>query len=126
MTMPAQFGLISILSVLLIFHLLVLSKMIPYTFIWGGRLKSDKEMYRFELSSILINSFFLFIILVQANILAIFLPKMILTAIFWVMTALFAFNTLGNIASKSKLEQRIFAPITIILTVLSLILALKS
>jgi hypothetical protein len=126
MTMVAQYGLVSILSVFLIFHLLVLSKIIPYTIVWGGRLKSDKEMYRFELLSFLINSFFLFMILLHSSILIFNVPDIIMTTILWVMTALFAFNTLGNIVSKNHWEQRLFTPITIILTLFSLILALTN
>ena len=48
----AQYGLVLILSVLLVFHFLILLKIVPYNIIWGGRLKSNKEMYRFETVSI--------------------------------------------------------------------------
>ena len=126
MTMIAQYGLILILSVFLSFHLLILTKIIPYTIVWGGRLKSDKEMYCFEIVSVIINSFFLFMVLVHSNILPISFPKIVMTTNLWVMTALFAFNTLGNIVSKNKLEQRLFTPITILLTIFSLILALTN
>ncbi len=83
-------------------------------------------MYRFEAVSILINLIFLFVILVQSQVLTIDIPKQIMTFLFWTMTTLFLFNTLGNVISKNALEQRLFAPITIILTMLSLILALTN
>ena len=83
-------------------------------------------MYRFETVSILINLIFLFVILVQSQVLTIDIPKQIMTFLFWTMTTLFLFNTLGNVISKNALEQRLFAPITIILTMLSLILALTN
>lgn len=122
----AQYGLITILSIFLVFHLLVLMKIIPYGVVWGGRLKSDKEMYRFEIVSISINLFFLFVILVHSNIFTISFPKIMTTIVLWLMTALFAFNTFGNMVSKNKLEERIFTPTTILLTIFSLILALSS
>lgn len=126
MLIIAQYGLLIILSVFLVFHFLILCKIIPYDIVWGGRLKSDTEMYRFETVSILINCFFLFVILVQASIFTFEFPKKIMTIFLWTMTILFLFNTVGNIISKNKIEQKIFAPVTIILTLLSLILALSN
>lgn len=118
-----QYGLLIILSLLLVLHICILLKFIPYNVVWGGRLKSDTEMYRFEIVSILINLFFLFSILVQSNFLTINFPKKIMTIILWIMTALFLFNTFGNAISKNKIEQKVFTPITFILAILSLILA---
>lgn len=122
----AQYGLLVILNLLLVLHICILLKIIPYRIIWGGRLKTDTEMYRFEAVSILINLIFLFVILVQSQVLTIDIPKQVMTFLFWTMTTLFLFNTLGNVISKNALEQRLFAPITIILTMLSLILALTN
>ncbi|RJE73223.1 hypothetical protein BGP76_03295 [Reichenbachiella sp. MSK19-1] len=120
----SQYGLIIILSFFLVLHVCILTKMIPYKNVWGGRLNSDKEMYQFEMVSILINLFFLFIILVQSEFLSIHFPKSMMTILLWVMTVLFLINTYGNIISKSKIELWVFTPITIILAVFSLILAL--
>ena len=122
----AQWGLIILLSLFLVLHFTILLKLIPYNLVWGGRLKSDKEMYRFEFFSILINSLFVIVILVQGNFLTIDIPKKIITYALWLMTGLFLLNTLGNITSKNKLEQRLFTPITILLTIFSLILALSN
>jgi hypothetical protein len=122
----AQYGLLIVLSLFLVLHICVLLKFIPYNIVWGGRLKTDTEMYRFEVISILMNLFFLFIILVQSSFLVIDFPKVIMNVILWVMTILFLFNTFGNITSKNKIEQKLFTPITIILTIFSLILALTN
>lgn len=122
----AQYVLLIILCVILVLHICILLKVIPYKIVWGGRLKSDAEMYRFETVSILINLIFLFIILVQSHYLTIDFPKKIMTIILWIMTALFTLNTFGNLMSKNKLEKRLFTPITIILTIFSLILALTN
>lgn len=120
----AQLGLLVLLSLLLILHFIILLKLIPYSFVWGGRIKSDKEMYRFEIVSILVNLLFVLVILMQAGFLAVDVPKKIITYILWLMTGLFLLNTLGNAISKNKIEQRLFTPITILMTIFSLILAL--
>ena len=122
----AQYILLLVLSVFLALHLLIFLKFIPYNIVWGGRLKSDAEMYRFELVSIVINLFYLFTILVQSSILTIDFPQKIMVILLWLMTALFAFNTLGNIKSINKIERIYLTPITLILTICSLILALTN
>lgn len=122
----AQLGLLILLSLFLVLHFIILLKLIPYHLVWGGRLKSDKEMYRFEIFSILINLLFVIVILVQGNFLTIDIPKKIIAYALWLMSGLFLLNTLGNITSKNKLEQRLFTPITILLAIFSLILALSN
>jgi len=122
----AQYGLIIVLSIFLILHICVLLKIVPYSIVWGGRLKTDEEMYRFETVSIIINIFFLFVILIHTHFLTIDFPKKTMTIILWVMTALFLVNTFGNAISKNKIEKKLFTPITIILTIFSLILALTN
>lgn len=126
MVTVAQCGLLIILSLFLLLHTWILLKIIPYTVVWGGRLKSDKEMYRFEIISIAVNLFFLLIVLIQSGILIIDFPEHILTIILWIMAVMFCFNTFGNIFSKNKIERIVFTPITIMLTVFSVILALSN
>jgi hypothetical protein len=126
MTTIAQYGLLIVLSLLLFLHFLILLKIIPYNLVWGGRIKTVKEMYRFEILSILINSLFIIVVLVQMNAVAIDIPKKIITGALWLMTGLFFLNTIGNALSKNKWEQRLFTPATILLAIFSLLLALSN
>lgn len=119
----AQIGILILLSIFLLLHLGVMLKIIPHNIIWGGRLKSDKEMYRFEVVSILITLVFVFVVLVHANLVGINVPNKIITFSLWLMTGLFLLNTLGNAFSKNKLEKRFFTPVTIILSILTAFLA---
>lgn len=120
----AQLGSLIIYSLSIVFHLLVLIKIIPYKMVWGGRLKSDTDMYKFEAVSLTVNLLFLFILLVQSNYVALSIPSPILTYTFWGMAALFLLNTAGNLLSKNRMEQMIFTPITILLTLFSVVLAM--
>jgi hypothetical protein len=110
----------------LILHLSILLKIIPYTMVWGSRLKSGKQMFVFEIISILVTTLFLVIILVQAKILIINAPNIVITYGLWIMAVLFLINTIGNAFSKNKIEQRVFTPVTIILVIFSSILALSN
>lgn len=49
--------LLGLLIVVILFHIAVIAKAIPYDIAWGGRLQNDSEMYVFETISILINLF---------------------------------------------------------------------
>lgn len=122
----AQFGLLILLSLFLLLHFSILIKIIPYNLVWGGRLKSEKEMVLFEIFSILINSLFLIVTLTQMSLLTIDMPKNVIAYSLWLMNGLFLLNTLGNVTSKNNLEKRLFTPATILLAIFSLILALSN
>ena len=59
--------LLGVISIITVFHLLIVFKIIPYKIAWGGRLHNDKEMYAFEAVSIVINLFFGWIISMKAG-----------------------------------------------------------
>ena len=97
--------LLILLSAVLLFHVGVLVKWIPYTIAWGGRLTSDEEMYVFESISITINAFLMWVLCMNANYTKpIFSPRT-LRAVLWVFLVLFALNTLGNLFAQTNLEK---------------------
>ena len=122
----AQIGMILIFVLSIVFHLLVLTGVIPFEIVWGGRLKSEAQMLPFELVSIAINLIFLFFILAGAGYVRLKISGRFLRFVFWIMFALFLLNTLGNLLSDNTLERIIFTPVTAILSVFSFILARKS
>ena len=126
MISTAQFGLLILLTIVLLLHFIILLKIIPYHNIWGGNLKSNKEMYRFEFFSVLINSLFIIVIFTQAGFLKINIPIKIITYALWFMTCLFLLNTFGNAVSKNKIERLLFTPITLLLFIFSFVLAVSN
>jgi len=109
--------LIGISLLVNVFHLMIMLKIIPYAVTWGGRLKTDEEMYTFESLSVLINLFFIYIILQKgAFVKAIFSDK-VLNLTLWIFFALFTLNTIGNIVAKTLFEK-IFTIITLLNAIL--------
>jgi hypothetical protein len=103
---------------------------IPYSsfsleIVWGGRLKSKEEMIPFEITSIALNSVMLGIVAMQAGLLKVNVKPSVLKIAFWCMFVLFTINTIGNIFSNNELEKLIFTPLTLLLSVFSLRLAIK-
>lgn len=120
----AKKGLITIFTALLLFHLMVIVRVIPYTIVWAGRLNSDIEMYLFETVSFLLNAFFLFVVLIKTNYTKTRISTRVITGLLWAMGFLFFLNTIGNLFSKSNFELLLFTPVTAILCVFSIITAL--
>lgn len=100
-----------------IFHLLILVRVIPYEITWGVRLKTVEEMYVFETISILINSFFIFILLQKGEYIRYFWGKKTVTIVLWIFFAIFVLNTIGNVFSKTNFEKY-FAILTLINSIL--------
>lgn len=97
--------LLILLSAVLLFHVGVLVKWIPYTIAWGGRLTSDEEMYVFESISITINAFLMWVLCMNARYTRPIFSPCILRAVLWVFLVLFALNTLGNLFAQTNLEK---------------------
>ncbi|MBM9577678.1 hypothetical protein JWG45_11320 [Leptospira sp. 201903070] len=114
--------LIVIFSVILVFHFFVLIRIIPYTIVWGGRLQNTQQMYGFEIVSILLNSFFLFVILMERGYIRRYLSVALLKVILWIMIFLFSLNTFGNLNSLNQLESILFTPITFLLALFCFLL----
>ncbi len=120
-TQFASRSIIFLLSVILVYHLLIISSIIPYDAVWGGRLESKGQMIRLEIFSISINLLILGATLLRATK----STSLLLRMVFFLFSGLFALNTLGNIASKNMYEAVIFTPLTMILAVLCFRLGMK-
>ena len=116
--------LIVLTLIALAYHIIIITELIPYDAVWGGRLKSREQMLQFESVSIAINLFMLVVILIKGTYIKIKIPKLIVTSFLWLFAILFALNTVGNLFSVSIWETIIFTPITLISAVLCLRLAL--
>ena len=119
----AQRGLIILFSFTIMFHVLIIIQVIPFQHVWGGRLKTLKEMYQFESFSILLNLCFLMIVLIKSGIMKSRIPARMLKITLWMMAAFFLLNTIANLLSLTNLESWIFAPVTALICIFSFILA---
>lgn len=97
--------LTSISIVVILFHILILLKIIPYEITWGGKLKTNEEMYVFETFSILVNLFFIFVLLQKGVFIKPFLEKKTVSIILWIFLAIFVLNTIGNLFAKTTFEK---------------------
>lgn len=108
---------LGLLFSVIIFHICILLKIIPYNIAWGGRLTNDIEMYIFESISILINIFLSWILLMKGDYVKFKFSANTIKIILWTFLILFILNTIGNIFAKTNFEK-LFAILTGISTIL--------
>lgn len=94
-----------LITIVTLFHLAILIKIIPYEITWGGRLKNDSEMHVFETISILINIFLGLVVMIKGERLPAFIPMKVVNIILWVFLIIFGLNTIGNIFAKTLIEK---------------------
>jgi hypothetical protein len=110
-----------ILLAIVLFHLAVLSQIVPHDVVWGGKFNDYKSLLPFEITSLVLNLFFLLLVRFRAR-----RPESKPGRIgMWLMFALFSLNTVGNLLAESRVETIVFTPLTLVLAILSLRLALK-
>lgn len=113
------------LSCVSVFHFLVLLQIIPYTIVWGARIQNTQQMLALETVSLLLNLFILAVVLLKAGYLTWKVHPTAIRLLLWLFAALFAINTLGNLFSNNFVEAVIFTPLTLLLAVLFVRLALE-
>lgn len=93
--------LLGFLVAVILFHISVIAKVIPYDIAWGGRLQNDSQMYVFEAISILINLFLRLVLVMKGGYIKFRFKEKTIDIILWVFLALFVLNTLGNLLAKT-------------------------
>jgi hypothetical protein len=121
----AAYIMIEVMAIVLVFHLLVLTGVIDFKIVWGGRLNTTGEMVVFELVSIVSNTLFLLIVLRKIGKLRFIPNEKVINGVLWAMAVVFLLNTAGNMLSLNYWERIVFTPVTFLLTVCCVILALR-
>jgi hypothetical protein len=110
----------------MIYQLLIAIGVIPISMVWGGRYTDLTAGLRIaSIVAIIILGLFMVIIRRRAGLISTGEIKMPIKILSWVVTAYMAFNTLGNFASQSAVEQFILTPITAILTIVCFIVSIS-
>lgn len=102
---------LGLLLLVILFHICILLKIIPYTITWGGRLTNDSEMYVFESITISINLFLSWILLMKGGSVKFKFSSKTVNTILWIFFGIFLLNTVGNIFAKTNFEK-LFAVLT--------------
>lgn len=108
----------------ILFHLLVMAGMVPSDIVWGGHVQSQDELIKMESISLIILVFMALIIAIKARWIFFKIAKLT-DYVIWLIPFLFFLNTLGNSQALNSMERFIFTPITLVLTLISLRIAIE-
>jgi len=103
--------LLGLLFSVILFHICIIVKIIPYNIIWGGRIRKDIAMYKFETISIVLNLFLSWVLLMKGEFVQFKFPNTTVNRFLWIFFALFILNTVGNFFAKTNFEK-LFALLT--------------
>lgn len=110
------------LGLLLVFHVLVLLKILPPGIIWGGQANTD-NLLTLEITALAVTLFFGFVTAAKAGYIRAGKLAGTVNVLTWIMFAYLLLNTLGNLASGVSAENFLFAPVTLIMALCALRLA---
>ena len=94
-----------LIGAVILLHLAILVKIVPYEVTWGGRLENDAEMYVFEVVSVLTNLFIAVLLLVKGKHLSSFIPMKVVNILLWAFLFIFGMNSLGNMFAETIFEM---------------------
>lgn len=110
--------LTGLFALVIIFHILIITGIIPFSIVWGGKLESREDMFRFETVSLTVNTLFMIVLLVKKAYLRKGIKNRWVTGALWLFMALFIVNTVGNLFAESLLEKLVFTPLTLLSAIL--------
>jgi hypothetical protein len=114
------------LGLLFLFHILVLLKVIPSEIVWGGQIGGvPANLVTLETVALLVTALFILIVAAKTGYFQAGKLSGLLNIGLWLIFAYLLLNTLGNLASGISVEKLIFAPITILLALCALRLAIE-
>ena len=88
-----------------ILHLSIILQIIPYSIVWGGKIKSDVEMYVLEGIALVIMSFLGIAISMKNRIIKPIFTHKTLKRIVFVFAVFFMLNTVGNLLAETAIEK---------------------
>jgi hypothetical protein len=107
-------------------QLLLEMGILPISMAWGGRQTELTPGLRVASAvAILILGMFIYIIRYRAGLVGSVPAPTSISVLAWVVTGFMALNTLGNFASLSRAERRLFGPVTLMITATCLVVAVS-
>jgi len=118
--------LLTLMFLLMGFHILVLIGIIPDEMVWGGQTVGN-TVNKGTLELVALFSTILFSIIISMKLEYLWVGKFTkaINIVMWVIFAFFLLNIIGNFASTSAVEKFLFGPLTIIMSMLALRVAIE-
>ena len=125
MTPIAAFAFVAILAALALLQVVLILGLPLGRFAWGGQ--NDRLTPKLRAAAglvIVIYALMAVIALARAHVITVPVPDLAVTIAMWVVAAYLIFSILPNLASKSVSEKRVMTPVSIVLALLGLVIAI--
>jgi len=114
------------LGIVFIFHILVLLRVLPADIVWGGQIRGmQTNLVTLESIALLVTLLFMLIVAAKTGYINVGKLSGAVNIGVWLIFVFLLLNTLGNLASGVSFETMLAAPITIILALCALRLAIE-
>jgi hypothetical protein len=118
--------LLVILGALAIFHVLMLADALPSGIAWGGQAADSPQTLRtLEVVGLVVTVLFAAVVAAKAGFIGSTRVRGPARIGVWIMFGYFVLNVIGNLASASGVERAIFTPISLVVALLALRLAVE-
>ncbi len=118
--------LLAALGLLAIFDVLVLLQVVPSNIVWGGQIQdASSNLIVLELVALVVTIGFALIVAAKLQYIGAGKFARAVNIGVWIIFAYMLLNTVGNLASGVSVERLIFAPITVIMALCALRLAIE-
>lgn len=118
--------LLGAFGLLLVLHILIIARVIPADIVWGGQIEADgSNLMQLEVVAITLTLFFAGIVAAKIRSLQANKSNILITIGMWVVFAYLVLNALGNFASGVSAETLFFGPLTIVMALCALRLAIE-
>ena len=118
--------LIICLLTLMVFHILVILKILPSNIVWDGQMDNGLSVLFLEIAALVLTAFFILIAAAKTGYIKSHRLRKAANAGIWVIVVFFSFNIAGNLMAKTYLEKLVFTPLSILMVICSIRLATKS
>lgn len=106
--------LLTILGLVVLFHVVVLTGLIPEEYVWGGRIENLEQLKVMETISLVVNLIAMLVVGLRAGIIGQQQNSKVVRVVLWIFCAFFVLNTVGNIMAQTMMEKS-FALVTLLL-----------
>jgi hypothetical protein len=114
------------MGLLAIFHIFILLKVIPSDIVWGGQIDLLAiNLFTLEITALLVTLVFTVIVAAKMDYIKANKFKKAINIDVWFIFGYLILNTLGNLLSGISFENLIFAPISMVLAICALRLAVE-
>lgn len=118
--------LLAALGLLFIFHNLVLLGILPADIVWGGQIQGIREnLIILESVALVVTVLFMLVVAAKVGYIQAGKWRGVVNLGVWLIFIFLLLNTLGNLASGVSFENLFAAPLTIILALCALRLAIE-